>query len=47
MIDGAPGWSLNAIIDANTYIVWYDLFETNDAAIAEFEHTLAEEGMGN
>jgi hypothetical protein len=28
MIQGAPGWSLKAVNDPNTSIVWYDLFDT-------------------
>ena len=38
-------WSLEVINAANTSIVWDDLFPTDAAAYAEFERTLAEEGM--
>ncbi|MGO9741686.1 MAG: hypothetical protein ACLPN5_09295 [Roseiarcus sp.] len=37
-------WSLDVINAANTSIVWDDLFPT-DEALAEFERTVAEEGM--
>jgi hypothetical protein len=38
-------WSLEVINAANTSIVWDDLFPTDEAASAEFERTVAEEGM--
>jgi hypothetical protein len=38
-------WSLEVINAANTSIVWDDLFPTDEAAYAEFERTVAEEGM--
>ena len=38
-------WSLEVINAANTSTVWDDLFPTDAAAFAEFERTVAEEGM--
>lgn len=38
-------WSLEVINSANTSIVWDDLFPTDEAAYAEFERTVAEDGM--
>ena len=38
-------WSLEVINAANTSIVWDNLFPTDKAAYAEFERTVAEEGM--
>ena len=39
-------WSLEVVNAASTSTVWDDLFPTDAAANAEFERTLAEEGMG-
>ena len=38
-------WSLEVVNDKNTSIVWDDLFASDDEAYAEFERTVAEEGM--
>ena len=38
-------WSLEVVNSANTSIVWDDLFTSDDEAFAEFERTVAEEGM--
>jgi len=38
-------WSLEVVNSANTSIVWDELFPTDEAAYAEFERTVAEEGM--
>jgi hypothetical protein len=38
-------WSLEVVNFANTSIVWDDLFTSGDQAYAEFERTVAEEGM--
>jgi hypothetical protein len=38
-------WSLEVINAVNTSIVWDNLFPTDKAAYAEFERTVAEEGM--
>ena len=38
-------WSLEVINSAGTSIVWDELFASDDEAFAEFERTVAEEGM--
>jgi len=38
-------WSLEVVDSASTSIVWDDLFASDDEAFAEFERTVAEEGM--
>lgn len=38
-------WSLEVVNASNTSIVWDELFQTDEAANAEFERTVAEEGM--
>jgi hypothetical protein len=38
-------WSLEVVNSGNTSIVWDELFPTDEAAYAEFERTVAEEGM--
>ena len=38
-------WSLEVVNDKNTSIVWDDLFASDEEAYAEFERTVAEEGM--
>ena len=38
-------WSLEVVNAAKTSIVWDELFPTDEAAHAEFERTVAEEGM--
>lgn len=40
-----PKWALEVVNSNGTSIVWDDLFETDDAAYAEFEKTAKEEGM--
>jgi hypothetical protein len=45
-LENEKEWSLEVVNSANTSIVWDDLFPMDAAAYAEFEHTLAEEGMG-
>ena len=44
-LKGETGWSLEVVNAKNTSIVWDDLFATDDEAYAEFERTVAEEGM--
>jgi hypothetical protein len=44
-LETEPGWSLEVVNAAGTSIVWDDLFPTDEAAIAEFDRTVAEEGM--
>ncbi len=38
-------WSLEVVNDKKTSIVWDDLFASDEEAYAEFERTVAEEGM--
>ena len=38
-------WSLEVVNSASTSIVWDDLFASDDEAFAEFERTVAEEGI--
>ena len=38
-------WSLEVVNAANTSIVWEEPFATDEDAYAEFERTVAEEGM--
>ena len=38
-------WSLEVIDSEGTSIVWDDLFDTDEAARAEFERSVAEEGL--
>jgi hypothetical protein len=38
-------WSLEVVNAKNTSIVWDELFATDEDAYAEFERTVAEEGM--
>ncbi len=38
-------WSLEVVNSAGTSIVWDHLFATDEDAYAEFERTVAEEGM--
>ena len=44
-LESEPGWSLEVVNAAGTSIVWDVLFPTDDAALAEFDRTVAEEGM--
>jgi hypothetical protein len=38
-------WSLEVVNSASTSIVWDDLFASDDEAFAQFERTVAEEGI--
>jgi uncharacterized protein len=38
-------WSLEVIDSDGTSIVWDDLFDTDEAARAEFQRSVAEEGL--
>jgi hypothetical protein len=38
-------WSLEVVNAKNTSVVWDELFATDEDAYAEFERTVAEEGM--
>ena len=40
-----PGWSLKVVNLAHTSIVWNDLFPSDKDAYAEFQRTVAEEGI--
>jgi hypothetical protein len=44
-LEGETGWSLEVVDAKNTSIVWDGLFATDEDAYAEFERTVAEEGM--
>jgi hypothetical protein len=44
-LENETEWSLEVVNDKNTSIVWDDLFVSYDKAYAEFERTVAEEGM--
>jgi hypothetical protein len=39
-------WSLEVVDNAGTSTVWDDLFDTDEAAKAEFLRAVAEEGLG-
>ncbi len=44
-LEGETEWSLEVINEKSTSIVWDDLFATDEDAFAEFERTVAEEGI--
>ena len=44
-LESEPEWSLEVVNDCGTSIVWDDLFETDDLALAAFEQVVADEGM--
>ena len=44
-IESEPQWSLEVVNNAGTSIVWDDLFARDEDAFADFERTVAEEGM--
>jgi len=44
-LEGETEWSLEVVNAANTSIVWDDLFASDEDAYAEFEQTVAEDGM--
>jgi hypothetical protein len=44
-LEHESNWSLEVVNAAGTSIVWEDLFSSADEAYAEFEKTVAEEGM--
>ncbi len=44
-LEGETGWSLEVVNAKNTSIVWDELFATDEGVYAEFERTVAEEGM--
>ena len=44
-LEDEPGWALEVVNAKGTSTVWEELFETDDAANAEFLATVAKEGM--
>lgn len=44
-IENDPRWSLEVVNSVGTSTVWDDLFASDDDAFAEFQRTVAEEGM--
>ena len=46
-LEGRPGWAMEVVNEKGTSTVWNELFETDDAAYAEFRRTVQEEGMSN
>ena len=44
-LESESKWSLEVVNDAGTSIVWYDLFDSDDEAYAEFQQIVEEEGM--
>jgi hypothetical protein len=44
-LEHESNWSLEVVNAAGASIVWEDLFSSDDEAYAEFEKTVAEEGM--
>lgn len=40
-----PGWAIEVINQLGTSTVWNELFDTDDAAFAEFRRTVDEDGM--
>ena len=44
-LEDEPGWSLEVVNSSYTSIVWDDLFLSDEEAYAEFQRTIAEEGI--
>ena len=44
-LDDRPGWTLEVVNEKGTSTVWDDLFDTDDAAYAEFKSAVATDGM--
>lgn len=44
-LETEPGWSLEVVSPMGTSIVWDRVFPTDTAAPAEFDRTVAEDGM--
>jgi hypothetical protein len=44
-LENDPKWSLEVVNSLGTSIVWDDLFASDEDAFAEFERTVAEDGM--
>jgi hypothetical protein len=44
-LENETSWSLEVVNSSGTSIVWDDLFPSDEEAYAEFERTVAEEGI--
>ena len=44
-LEHEPNWALEVVNSSGTSIVWDDKFDTDDAALAEFQKTVRDEGM--
>lgn len=44
-LDTGKEWSLELVTEDNSSIVWDKVFESDDAANAEFENALSDEGL--
>ena len=44
-LDDRPGWTLEVVNEKGTSTVWDDLFDSDDAAYAEFRETVETDGM--
>ena len=44
-LEEESSWTLEVVNSVNTSIVWDDLFASDEAALAEFQRTVAEDGM--
>jgi len=44
-LDTGTEWSLEVVTEDNSSIVWEEVFETDDAANAEFEKVLGDKGL--
>lgn len=44
-LDDRPGWTLEVVNEKGTSTVWDDLFDTDEAAYAEFRETVETDGM--
>jgi uncharacterized protein len=44
-LEDEPSWSLEVVNSSGTSIVWDDLFLSDEDAYAEFQRTVAEEGI--
>jgi hypothetical protein len=44
-LEDEPRWSLEVVNSSGTSIVWHDLFLSDESAYAEFQRTVAEEGI--
>ena len=44
-LENDPSWTLEVVNSSGTSIVWNDLFASDEDAFAEFQRTVAKEGM--